>query len=210
MKSFSTDNELPRDFLVAENVQGSDDRIFVSDTTAFPFRAVVKVELDFDGDGSYDYVGSGAMIGSNDVLTAGHNLYDPDLGFVKGVRVTPGLAGSSEPFGSAYAKTVTVPTEYVTSGASFDYDIGVINLSTDIGDTTGWFGCEANTVASITDTSVNLAGYPADLANGQYMYRAYDDIDGTLGSTRIYYDGALDSAGGMSGGPVWRYDGSDR
>ena len=53
---------------------GADDRKLVSDTTIFPYSAVVRVVVDFNGDGIFDTAGSGAMIGANDVLTAGHLL----------------------------------------------------------------------------------------------------------------------------------------
>ena len=68
---------------------GTDDRILVSDTTIYPYSAVVRVAVDFNGDGIFDTAGSGAMIGANDVLTAGHLLWNPQYGFAKNIMVMP-------------------------------------------------------------------------------------------------------------------------
>jgi V8-like Glu-specific endopeptidase len=84
---------------------GADDRILVSDTTIFPYSAVVRVEVDFNGDGIFDVAGSGAMIGANDVLTAGHLLWNPDYGFAKNIMVVPAEAGTFAPFGSALGQS---------------------------------------------------------------------------------------------------------
>jgi V8-like Glu-specific endopeptidase len=185
-----------------ENVHGTDDRTRVSNTTLFPFSAVVKVFADFNGDGIWDSAGSGAMVGANDVLTAGHVLWDASYGLAKNVWVVPGQDGSYEPYGEGRAYRVTVPGEYASSGGSIDFDIGVINLSTNIGYSTGWFGMQAVSPASVTGTSVTLAGYPGDLLYGEYQYVATDRVDFTVGNV-MQYDGGLDSAGGMSGGPIW-------
>ena len=121
-----------------ERVIGFDDRIQITNTSSFPFSAVVKLRIDFGSGGIFE--GSGAMIGPNDVLTAGHNLWDPRFGYARSVTVIPGLAGTSQPFGSATSTRIRVPDEYVSTSGSFDYDIGVINLSSNLRNSSGWFG----------------------------------------------------------------------
>ena len=74
---------------------GSDNRVLVGDTTIYPYSAVVRVEVDFNGDGIFEVAGSGAMIGANDVLTAGHLLWNPDYGFAKNIMVVPAEASTS-------------------------------------------------------------------------------------------------------------------
>ncbi len=186
-------------------VKGSDDRIWVSSTTEFPWSAVVKIEMDFDGNGTYEFIGSGAMISSNDVLTAGHVLWDSTYGYAKSVRVIPGQSGSLEPFGSATSSDLHVPDSYISTGGSFSYDIGVINLGTDLGSATGWFNTQAVSSGDVTGTYVNTAGYPGDLYGGEYMYWAGGTASFAFGNN-IYYSDTLDTYGGQSGSPVWWYD----
>jgi V8-like Glu-specific endopeptidase len=181
---------------------GTDDRILVSDTTIYPYSAVVRVAVDFDGDGIFDTAGSGAMIGANDVLTAGHLLWNPQYGFAKNIMVMPAEAGAYEPFGSALGQTWTVPPEYVSSGGGIDYDIGVINLSTNIGLSTGWFGLQPVSAQTVTDSTVTLDSYPTDLTGGEYQYTSSDKVDAVIGNA-LLYNGALDMYFGSSGGPLW-------
>jgi V8-like Glu-specific endopeptidase len=181
---------------------GADDRILVSNTTIFPYSAVVRVAVDFNGDGIFDTAGSGAMIGANDVLTAGHLLWNPQYGFAKNIMVMPAEAGAYEPFGSALGQTWTVPPEYVSSGGGVDYDIGVINLSTNIGFSTGWFGLEPVSAQTVTHSVVTLASYPSDLTGGEFQYTSSDNVDAVIGNA-LLYNGALDMYFGSSGGPLW-------
>ena len=181
---------------------GADDRILVNDTTIFPYSAVVRVEVDFNGDGIFEVAGSGAMIGANDVLTAGHLLWNPDYGFAKNIMVVPAEAGTFAPFGSALGQTWTVPPEYVSSGGSVDFDIGVINLSTNIGISTGWFGLEPVSALTVTNSVVTLASYPTDLTGGEFQYTSSDNVDSVIGNA-LLYNGALDMYFGSSGGPLW-------
>jgi V8-like Glu-specific endopeptidase len=181
---------------------GADDRILVSNTTIYPYSAVVRIAVDFNGDGIFDTAGSGAMIGANDVLTAGHLLWNPEYGFAKNIMVMPAEAGTYEPFGSAFGQTWTVPPEYVSSGGSIDFDIGVINLSTNIGFSTGWFALQPVSAQTVTDSVVTLASYPSDLTGGEYQYTSSDKVDAVIGNA-LLYNGALDMYFGSSGGPLW-------
>jgi Ca2+-binding RTX toxin-like protein len=118
------------------------------------------------------------------------------------VEVIPGEAGAVEPFGVAFGTTWTVPDEYVSLNGSFDYDIGVINLSTNIGNSTGWFGLQSVTAATITGSIVTLAGYPGDLQGGTFQYTSSDNVDFVSGN-QLFYNGALDTYFGSSGAPLW-------
>ncbi|NQW11943.1 MAG: trypsin-like serine protease [Alphaproteobacteria bacterium] len=186
-------------------VKGTDDRTWVSDTTSYPWSAIVKIEMDFDGNGTYESSGSGAMISSNDVLTAGHVLWDETYGYAKSVRVIPGQSGSSEPFGSATSSDLHVADSYIITGGSTSYDIGVINLGTDLGNSTGTFNMQAVAGSQVSGTFVNTAGYPGDLFNAEYMYSASGTVAFTSGNN-MYYADTMDTYGGQSGSPVWWYD----
>jgi V8-like Glu-specific endopeptidase len=185
------------------SVHGTDDRTRVTDSTAFPNSAIVQIRVDFDGDGRYDGRATGAMISGNDVLTAGHVLWDSYYGYAKNIWVTPALAGSSAPFGTVTATSWHVPSSYVSTRGSISYDIGVINLPGSIGDSTGTFALQSNSVGSLKGTVLTTAGYPGDKSGGLYQYTATGDVDSTSGSTRILYGDTLDTYGGQSGSPLW-------
>ncbi|MBT5263463.1 MAG: trypsin-like serine protease [Rhodospirillaceae bacterium] len=187
-----------------ESVIGTDERILVSDTTAFPWSAIVRVSVTFS-DGSSGW-GTGAMISPNDVLTAAHVLWDETTsGYVTSVTITPGLNGSSQPFGSYGGTGTHVSTTYQTTLSS-EHDYGVVNLSSNVGDTTGYFDYSSAFANDLEDKTVNTAGYPADLSpTGVLMYSASDLVDFTFGN-RLYYNGSLDTFSGQSGSPIWIYD----
>lgn len=188
-------------------VLGTDDRTQVDDTTAYPFAAIVQVRIDFDGDGSYDGWGSGAMISPDDVLTAGHVLWSSEYGYAKNIQVIPARDGGSVPFGTALGTAWHVPDAYVATSGSTFYDIGVINLDRSIGSETGSFAVQGNDNDALVGTTVTTAGFPGDLSSdGSVMVTTGDAIDGAQGLSRIYYDGALDSYGGQSGSPLWVTD----
>src|SRR5262249_39859562 len=80
------------------SIIGRDDRVRVTNTRAFPWSAVCQLQSTFpDG---YRGLGSGAVIGSRYVLTAGHVVYDSSHGgWASKVQVAAGRNGSSLPFG---------------------------------------------------------------------------------------------------------------
>ena len=182
-----------------------DNRQWVSDTTAHPYSAVVQVSVTFS-DGTSG-MGSGVMIGRNDVLTAGHNLWDEWGGYATKVEVTPAKNGPYEPFGSFAAKSWTVSDSY-RAYDSFDDDYGVINLAQNIGDETGYLNYSAAYEYNIVGQNVTITGYPGDRSDGERMYTAdgsvafYDSWD-TIGYTDIY------TAPGMSGSPIYLTSGAD-
>lgn len=180
-------------------VLGSDDRSAVTDTSAYPYSAIVQVWVDYDGDGTYDGWGTGAVIGSNDILTAGHVLWDSYYGYAKNIKVV--LADQTT---TVIGVSWQVPDAYVSSGGSASYDIGVVNLESAIADLIGTFAVGSTTAADLVGTTVTTAGYPGDLSSdGSVMVTASGTVDGTIGSSRIYYDGTLDTYGGQSGSPLW-------
>ncbi len=66
----------------------------------------------------------------------------------------------------------------------------------------------AQTDAELTGATVNLAGYPGTSGyTGNDLYRAFGSID-SVTSGQLRYSGTLDTLGGMSGSPVWRYNAS--
>ena len=145
---------------------------------------------------------SGFMIGPAAVVTSGHVLYS-DGKYATNIVVTPARANSSSPYGSAEYSGVLVNSEWVEATNS-DYDWGIIELETNIGDNVGWLGLETKTT-SYNDKSIMANGYPKEVNNviKHTMYR----VNGTISSSGTYvlFSSDTPGVGGMSGGPVYYY-----
>ena len=110
----------------------------------YPLTAIVKLEMTYP-DGR-EFVGSGVMVDSFHVLTAGHVVYDyAEGGWASQILVIPELNGSSEPFGTArmtYERTYDTWMSYSQahpgSTSTNALDIGLITLDKTIGNETGW------------------------------------------------------------------------
>ncbi|MBN2156740.1 MAG: hypothetical protein JW776_11925 [Candidatus Lokiarchaeota archaeon] len=185
-----------------------DDRVLVSDTTIYPYSSIVKIWVEA-ANGSY-YVGSGAIIDPNHVLTCGHIAYIHDAGgWVSEMEITPGLDGTTEPYGVAYATLMRSTTGWIND-ESYQHDWAVITLDRDIGDSTGWMGVKTLPLDHINYTDQNYlytAGYPAEIKSGYYMWETHDDEANEATEYNIWYH--LDSEGGQSGSAVWTYDEGD-
>ncbi len=183
-----------------------DDREKVTSTSSFPWRTICKLYITAQN-GSL-YIGSGAIIDNFHVLTCGHCVYLHDAGgWVNEIKVVPGKNGDNEPFGHAY---VSYMRSYIgwTQDEMVEHDWAVLTLDRSIGDFTGWMGRQtADSSSSIYTGILNTAGYPGDLDYGKNMYRVSDDGDRADEYNHWFW---MDSAGGQSGSPVWRYDGENR
>lgn len=191
------------DLIHLEKVIGKDDRQKIADTTKYPWRTICKLYMTFPN-GS-QYIGSGTLIASKYVLTAGHCVYSKaDGGWAKSIQVIPGLNGTYKPYGSAWAARLRTYTGW-TSNENSDHDFALITLKTNIGDSTGWLGYAY--YSNINGVTGNLSGYPGDLSNGLCQYYHYGPI---LSSTqyRVYYK--IDTYGGQSGSGVYRIAGGNR
>ena len=187
-------------------VFGSDDRVRVANTTAFPFNTVVYVESEFPSGDLLAY--SGVMISPYAVLTSALALYQEDLGgFAVSVELAPGQTQQREgedllrPFGSQFATELEVPQDWFDFEATESiYGVAFItqrfpqidrfmNLAFDL-DPAG---------------NVNMAGYDA-FAQGESESFAQWTRDGqVIGSDAIFFDHRMDDDGGAIGAPVWEF-----
>ena len=63
--------------LLTHSVIGRDDRIRVTNTTLYPYRAIVHLVIQFNGQEVYGC--TGALISKDTVFTAGHCVYNKSL-----------------------------------------------------------------------------------------------------------------------------------
>lgn len=165
-------------------------------------------------------IGTAAVVGRNDILTAGHVVYDPDRGgwsdsyeFYFGADYNS-LSGQFDSYDFSYSLTSDYGWEaaawpdlvFVDSDNSTlllnesQYDIAVIGVSKPVGDVTGWFGLDPNRNYGQIVTEV---GYPRG-SNGMMAGSVYV----TKNSYYSVYESSTASMGpGSSGGPLFTDDG---
>jgi V8-like Glu-specific endopeptidase len=201
---------LPNSNVNPETVFDPDGRVQVGDTTGFPWRSIVSLQFTFPDGGQF--ICSGAIIDNFHVLTAGHCVFDGAAGptnhggWATSIKVIPGLEDTYEPYSFAWATYMRSYTGW-TSSEDHQHDWAVITLDRNIGVFTGWMGrMTAGPSSSIYTDILNTAGYPAD-KGGTTMW-----FDGDNGRTANDYNHwyYMDTYGGQSGSPVWRYVAPDR
>ncbi|MBU3587837.1 DUF4214 domain-containing protein [Polynucleobacter sp. 31A-FELB] len=187
--------------------------IEITNTQAYPYSAVVYVRSTFS-DGRIS-IGSGALVGKNDVLTATHVIYQPDHGgYATSVQVFPGADFNgtrsvleSSPYGSFYTgSTLAFPSEVfsdsnngTTSWLEVPSDIALLGLTQPVGFTTGWFGLTSGQNQLQWATEL---GYPVE---GTGMMSADVFTHSTNGRWISSYShfGSGSLGAGSSGGPLY-------
>jgi len=182
-------------------VIGSDDRTKITDTTQWPYRAVVHLYLEVEG----GYAGcSGALIGEHHVLTAGHCVFN-DYEWVKDVIVLPGAYGTTGmPYGMIGSEEIHIYSQWQNDNENYDYDMAVISLDKPIGKVTGFFGYANDN--NLYGRYLHLTGYPGDLDDGMNMYHAQGQIVDVSNYSIMHY---IDTYQGTSGSSIYDLSGSD-
>jgi len=192
-----------------EMVIGVDDRVRVRNTAAFPWRTICSLRMEA-GDGSR-FIGSGVLVGPRTVVTAGHCVYfHRHGGFAKEIEVIPGRDGGVRPFGAVFASRFYTVRGWVDERLS-DFDYGAVLLPTDLGERVGTMGFASLATGTLRNLMVNNAGYPGDRPGaaepgdpptGTTMWWNASQV-AEVTDSKIGY--TLDTFGGQSGSPVWRY-----
>lgn len=177
----------------------------INPATGGQYRNTVYLDITTNNG---NYRGTGFMIGPNTVATCGHCIYSTEYGSSRwptSVTVAPAMAGSSSPYGEAWATAYEVGGNWANNEDETD-DWGIIRLNTNIGNSVGWLGLRTQE-ASYNGTSVNVNGYPAlEDSNGNQiltMYRAWGTV--TSSYNRMLRSTNINNVGGMSGGPMYIY-----
>ena len=147
----------------------------------YPYTAICYVVATFpDG---HSIRGTGAMVGPNDVLTAGQMLWDTEHGGAAvSVTVTPGYNDGVAPFGTFQGALISYfPIDQDGNGIvnhdEVQWDVGIIGLSKNVGGQTGSFGIKTHplTGPNSEPESLILTGYPASL-DGDHGPRMMNDL----------------------------------
>lgn len=209
---FASFNEVPsldsktRNIKGEEVVIGADDRVLISPTTAYPWRAICALRIRTRT--GKNYIGTGWLISPRTVITAGHCLFmHNEGGWAQHIEVIPGLNGASRPFGSGVSSVLRSVTGW-TNGQDRNFDYGAIILPNSYrpGDRTGYFGFANRSDNDLNASMLNLSGYPGDKGGNTQWFHARKTLSVT--SRTILYD--IDTYGGQSGSPVWVLNGSNR
>jgi V8-like Glu-specific endopeptidase len=191
-----------------------DDRVRITDTTTYPFRAIVHISLGFAGDNWFAC--TGALIGPSTVLTAGHCVWDPQYGdgWPDQVVVTPGANGKgSAPFGTYDWEHIYTVQGFTSlyDGVNYTWDamqldMAIITLSEAAGDRVGWLGYM---VDDDSDYDGHLLQYPGDKPY-KTQWRADCPIYGSDKQEFVVIHMCSDYPGASGGAIYWVSDKKQR
>jgi glutamyl endopeptidase len=187
---------------VQETVCGEDGRVHITKISAIPWRMICQLIIT-RADGRKSRC-TGWFISPRTVMTAGHCVFSHagNGGWAQSIEVIPGMNDRLRPFGSATGSSFRSVRGW-TKGSNKTHDYGCIVLPSDspLGNKTGWFGFAKLSNASLKNLLTNNSGYPGDKPFGTQWYNA--GRIGEVMSRQFSY--MLDTAGGQSGSPTWRF-----
>jgi hypothetical protein len=190
-------------------VFGNDDR-HPFYPQGYPWQCIGKLLVWSDPSSRYpQWQGSGALIGRNVVLTAGHMApwgANPWM-----VQFIPAYYDGASTLGSSVSSYVESYYGY-NAGDRLAWDMLVMKLYDPLGDSLGYFGSKSYDDSWEDGPYWTLAGYPRSIANAERpsYQRGFsfhdDDEDGS--ATELETDNG-DASEGDSGGPLfgWWNDG---
>lgn len=170
----------------------------------YPYCCVGMLYFTLDGN---DFYGSASVVNPNGILTAGHNLYDPNTGgWSTQLMFYPAAVPQAYPFGGWAVVGGVVATGWVDA-ADHNYDLGFCRTSptgtthpTAIGLQVGTLGIVLNQPLA-NDTTWDGIGYPGDHLREQWS--SLGVLVQQIQQSVVKEDGL---ATGASGGP-WFLDG---
>ena len=201
-----------------ESIIDIDDRQRVISTDEYPWCLIAFLEIEFPLGTS---IGTGWLVGSDKVVTAGHCLYSEKAGgWAKSVKVIPGndtenptaTISDDAPYGAFEAIALQTTEEWISNAAP-EMDVGMIHINHPIGDDLGHFGISIyDDSDELNGEKLRIAGYPKyhhpldketdDLLTRKVAGQMWTHTDRLIDikDGRIFYN--LDTTGGQSGSPV--------
>ncbi|KAI0910811.1 trypsin-like cysteine/serine peptidase domain-containing protein [Ustulina deusta] len=195
------------------------------------YRAIVKLQMRYEKQSPDDHayaMGTGWLISSNLLVTAGHNVYswagsEGGLGRAAHINCYIGYHGrdsiDSPIVQHRFAKTVVTTAEWLTSKDNRHRDVAFIQLDRPFTGNLRVFSYKPT--PKVGDEMLGVVGYPADktLADkdgreekGALMYEMFNDIQYNLEDKKsnplqmLKY--RISTFGGQSGAPVIRKNGT--
>lgn len=194
-----------------EAIIGPDDRKRVTSPAEHPWK--MNASLLILAPDNQVFVGTGWFIGPRTLVTAGHCVFIHDKqgryrAWAREIRVMPGRDGTSVPYGVTVSNTFHSVIGW-TRDRDPRYDYAVIELPTELGNETGWFGFGVLEDAGLIGKQANITGYPGDKVgpeDGTQWYDAREIV--AADSHQIHYQ--IDTYGGQSGSAVWIGENGER
>jgi V8-like Glu-specific endopeptidase len=207
---------MPADTMNMSVIPG-DTRTRITPTNTIPWQYIAQILFVYPDETTE--ICTGFFIGPFTIITAGHCVYDPGRGgAVTRADVTPGLDGTTSPYGMTQGiLTYTTSGWYLSQNPLYDY--GAVQLPSDatISDDTGWmpYGYFSDSYMSnyLSGTN-NMAGYPLDrnadcpVANSCLWWDSGPLTGITLQLLSYGMDTDLGDAG-EDGAPIWINDGGN-
>ncbi len=177
-----------------DSVLGPDGRVQEGPTTVYPWGSIVHIESTIGGC-------TGFLLNRDTVVTAGHCVFLG--GWATSYTVTPGRNGVNvQPYGSCSGGSGDLWSNTIWTGSqNEDFDYGMIKLTCDVGNSTGWMGWWYNEGETLTGQFFYVEGFPGDKPYGT-MWWDGDTIASQTGS-RLFHN--IDTFGGESGSPIYRF-----
>jgi V8-like Glu-specific endopeptidase len=184
---------------VQEVIIGSDDRIRVTATGLYPWRAICALRITAANGATY--IGTGWFVSPRTVITAGHCVFlHNEGGWARSIEVIPALNDASRPYGSATSSALRSVTGWTQSrNRNNDYGAIILPENSRLGERVGTFGYSSRPDDFLKTARLNLSGYPSDKGGNQQWFMAQGAKSVT--SRVISYE--IDTVGGQSGAPVW-------
>jgi V8-like Glu-specific endopeptidase len=193
-------------FDLPETVCGKDQRVQITATTDIPWRWNCKLVIHAPNGSKYQ--GTGFLIGSCTVMTAGHCVHGGKGGqWMSKIEVIPGMNGANRPYGTYISSDLRSVNGWTKDGkVTHDYGAIILGSNQKVGCRIGYFGFAAYSDSTLKDMLVNTAGYPADKPFGTQWFMS-DKIT-KVEPRRLHY--MIDTYGGQSGSSVWRLTNGQR
>eukprot|EP01026_Neomeris_dumetosa_P019688 TRINITY_DN1796_c0_g1_i5.p1 TRINITY_DN1796_c0_g1~~TRINITY_DN1796_c0_g1_i5.p1 ORF type:complete len:457 (-),score=62.75 TRINITY_DN1796_c0_g1_i5:548-1762(-) len=182
--------------VVFEGLVGMDNRVQIEETSTYPFSAIGRLESGC----------TGFLVGPRHVLTSAHCLYS--LGeWLETQKFTPGQNNVTRPFKEVDWYAIQVASEWYANQSAVEYDYGMVFLTEDVGNLTGFW--EFGSACNRSNLPLNLIGYPTDLnPQGAQYLASCGNVE--YNCTKRTFLHSCDTFAGMSGGPMFLYQLNDK